>query len=158
MSVAVGRVEGQLHGFWIVVWNVQSEKAHALLHPRFWMVRVAVGQASASGAWARTRLARPRRAERASFILGCLRAEDCLLAFPLHTAELGCGVQPYLVTQKLMGKVRLGMPDTVACSTRCRLAILLPSGTGALGYYMPKTGERRHRPFPLLLLASKLVL
>lgn len=74
MSVAVGRAEGQLHGFWIVVWNVQSEKAHVLLQPLFWMVRVAVGHARASGAWARTRLARPRRAESASFILKFLRA------------------------------------------------------------------------------------
>ena len=68
MSVAVGMVAGQPQGFWIVVAKVQSEKGHSLLQPRFWIVRVAVGQ-TASGAWARTRLARPRRAERASFIL-----------------------------------------------------------------------------------------
>jgi hypothetical protein len=68
MSVAVGRVEGQPHGFWMVVWKVQSEKAQVLLQPRFCIVRVAVGQAGACGPWARTRLAKPRTVARTNFI------------------------------------------------------------------------------------------
>jgi len=68
MSVAVGKLAGHPQGLTMVVWKVQSEKAHVLWHDPLWTVRVAVGQ-TASGDWARTRLARPRRAESASFIV-----------------------------------------------------------------------------------------
>jgi hypothetical protein len=68
MSVAVGRVDGQPQGFWIVVRKLQSVRGHSLPQSRFWMVRVAVGQ-TASGAWARARLARPRRVARVNFIV-----------------------------------------------------------------------------------------
>ena len=71
MSVAVGIGDGQLQGLTMVVWNVQSERAQVLWQLRFCMVRVAVGQLTASGASVRARLARPRSAERAaSFIVG----------------------------------------------------------------------------------------
>lgn len=57
----------------MVVRNVQSLSGHSLPHPRFWIVRVAVGQtASAACAWASprlARLARLRRVVRVSFIV-----------------------------------------------------------------------------------------
>jgi hypothetical protein len=63
IRVAVGMAAGQLHGWRMVEKKAQSERGHRLLHSRFWMVRVAVGQAT--GAWAAarlTRLARPKMA------------------------------------------------------------------------------------------------
>jgi hypothetical protein len=66
MRVAVGTLAGQPHGLGRVVWKVQSEKAQDLLQPRFWMVRVAVGQTGAAAFWERARLARPRRVVRAA--------------------------------------------------------------------------------------------
>ena len=57
-SVAVGIFAGQPHGLRSVVVKLQSVKGHSLRHPRFWMVRVAVGQDSA---WARQTPARPER-------------------------------------------------------------------------------------------------
>ncbi len=69
MSVAVGSVAGQPHGFWMVVWNVQSDIAHALWQLRFWIVRVAVGQTACTSACPRARPTRPRRAAKAGFIV-----------------------------------------------------------------------------------------
>jgi archaeosine-15-forming tRNA-guanine transglycosylase len=75
MRVAVGSGDGQAQGFWMVVWNVQSESGQVLWQLRFWIVRVAVGQeaeeVTASGASAAVRwLVRVRSAVRArSFIL-----------------------------------------------------------------------------------------
>ena len=66
MSVAVGRVE-QPQGLRIVVWRLQSENGHVLPQPRFWIVRVAVGQTREL--CPRARLARPRRAGTTSFIV-----------------------------------------------------------------------------------------
>jgi hypothetical protein len=70
MSVAVGKVEGQLHGFWIVVRKVQSEKGHVLPQPWFWIVRVAVGHTTSRPCARAKRLARLTRAASASFIVG----------------------------------------------------------------------------------------
>lgn len=67
MSVAVGMAAGQPQGLRSVVVKLQSEKAHSLRHARFCIVTVAVGQ-DCGGHWASARLARPTRAERASFI------------------------------------------------------------------------------------------
>jgi hypothetical protein len=80
MRVAVGTLAGQPHGLGRVVWKVQSEKAQDLLQPRFWMVRVAVGQTGAAAFWERARLARPRRVVRAAsfMVVGCLLAGDCV--------------------------------------------------------------------------------
>lgn len=86
MRVAVGTEEGQPQGFWTVVWKVQSEKAQDLLQPRFWMVRVAVGQTGAPFCWERARLARPRRVVRASFMV-----EAAVLLSVFDTMESGGG-------------------------------------------------------------------
>ncbi len=108
----MGIGDGQLQGLTMVVWNVQSERAHVLWQLRFCMVRVAVGQLTASAASARPRLARPRRAERAaSFIvevgsLSWLLGEACCLSafvFFLPLPGLVGGVQRYLEVQWLTG-------------------------------------------------------
>jgi hypothetical protein len=84
MRVAVGTEAGQPHGLGRVVWKVQSEKAQDLLQPRFWMVRVAVGQTGAAAFWERARLARPRRVVRASFMVvggrGCFLVKTMLVS------------------------------------------------------------------------------
>jgi hypothetical protein len=68
MSVAVGTVDGHPHGLRIVLRKAQSLSGHSLRHPRFWIVRVAVGH-DAGGSCASARLTRLSRAATTAFML-----------------------------------------------------------------------------------------
>ncbi len=145
----MGIGDGQLQGFTMVVWNVQSERAQVLWQLRFCMVRVAVGQLTASGASARARLARQRRAERAaSFIvevglLACLLGGECCLSAFLFFLPL-----PGLVgwrstvpgSRVVDGACLLG--GWLSCSTLLRV-----EQTGTPGYLLYASGSGRPPSF-----------